>query len=155
MTELSHIDYFTLELQKKKISLLIHLGLFAKIPSWGIKIYIEILQRLIESWRKKNMLTWLNLLLSHLLIFQISMPSQVVQWYKNLPANAEDAEDAGLIPGSGRPLKKETTTSSSILAWKVPWTAEPGGPESMESHRVGHDWAHTCTHRITLRKYEV
>ena len=31
------------------------------------------------------------------------------------------------------------TTHSSILAWRIPWTEEPGGLTSMESHRVGHD----------------
>ena len=29
---------------------------------------------------------------------------------------------------------------SSILAWKIPWMEEPGGPQSMESQRIGHDW---------------
>ena len=42
---------------------------------------------------------------------------------KNPPGNAGDA---GLIPGSGRPLKKEMATHSSILAWRIPWTKESG-----------------------------
>ena len=39
-------------------------------------------------------------------------------------------------------------THSSILAWRIPWTEEPGGLQSMESHRVRHDRlrAHTHTH---------
>ena len=32
-------------------------------------------------------------------------------------------------------------THSSVLAWKIPWTEEPGGLQSMGSHRVGHDWS--------------
>jgi len=36
-------------------------------------------------------------------------------------------------------LEKETATHSSILAWRIPGTAEPGGLQSMGSHRVGHD----------------
>ena len=36
-------------------------------------------------------------------------------------------------------LKKETATHSSTLAWKIPWTEEPGGLQSMGSLRVGHD----------------
>ena len=36
-------------------------------------------------------------------------------------------------------LEKEMTTHSSVLAWRVPWTGEPGGLLSMGSHRVGHD----------------
>ena len=38
-------------------------------------------------------------------------------------------------------LEKEMATHSSILAWKIPGTEEPGGLPSMGSHRVGHDWA--------------
>ena len=37
-------------------------------------------------------------------------------------------------------------TPSSILAWRVPWTEEPGKLQSIGSHRVGHDWTHTDTH---------
>ena len=42
---------------------------------------------------------------------------------KNPPANAGDT---GLIPGLEDPLEKELATHSSILAWKIPWTEEPG-----------------------------
>ena len=37
-------------------------------------------------------------------------------------------------------LEKEMTTHSSILAWRIPGTAEPGGLPPVGSHRVGHDW---------------
>ena len=37
------------------------------------------------------------------------------------------------------PLKKEMATHSSIFAWRIPWTAEPGGLESMGPQRVGHN----------------
>ena len=37
------------------------------------------------------------------------------------------------------PLEKEMATHSSILAWRIPWTEEPGGLQSMGSQRVGHD----------------
>ena len=37
------------------------------------------------------------------------------------------------------PLEKVMATHSSILAWGIPWTEEPGGLQSMGSHRVGHD----------------
>ena len=49
------------------------------------------------------------------------------------------AGDEGLIPGGEDPLEKEMATHSSVLAWKIPWTAEPGRPQSMGSQRVGHD----------------
>ena len=58
---------------------------------------------------------------------------------KNLPANAGAAGDIGLIPDWEDPLEEEKATHSSILVWKIPWTEEPGGLESIESHRVGHD----------------
>ena len=38
-------------------------------------------------------------------------------------------------------LEKEMATHSSILAWRIPWTEEPGGLQSTGSQRVGHDWA--------------
>ena len=38
-------------------------------------------------------------------------------------------------------LEKEMTTLSSILAWEIPWTEDPGGLQSMESQRVGHNLA--------------
>ena len=37
------------------------------------------------------------------------------------------------------PLEKEMATHSSILAWRIPWTEEPGGLQSMGLQRVGHD----------------
>ena len=45
-------------------------------------------------------------------------------------------------------LEKEMATHSSILSWEISWTEEPGGLQSMESQRVGHDWVHkhTCKH---------
>ena len=38
-------------------------------------------------------------------------------------------------------LEKESATHSSVLAWRIPGTGEPGGLPSMGSHRVGHDWS--------------
>ena len=55
---------------------------------------------------------------------------------KKLPASAEDAEDAGLIPGSGRSPGEEMVTPSSTLASKIPWTEKPVGLQSMGLQRV-------------------
>ena len=41
--------------------------------------------------------------------------------------------------GQEDPLEKEMSTHSSILAWRIPWTEEPGGLQSMGSQNVGHD----------------
>ena len=65
---------------------------------------------------------------------------------------AWNAGEPALIPGSGRSLQEEMATHSSILAWRIPWTEEPGGLQSVESQRVGHDLVtntHTCTHAHT------
>ena len=58
---------------------------------------------------------------------------------KNLPADAEDIRDVGSIPGSGRSLEEGMATHSSILAWRIPWTEEPGGLQPIRSHRVRHE----------------
>ena len=50
-----------------------------------------------------------------------------------------NTRDASLIPGSGRFPGEGMATYSSILGWKIPWTEEPGRPQSMGSERVGHD----------------
>ena len=52
---------------------------------------------------------------------------------KNLPANAGDAREVGSIP------QLEMATHSSILAWKIPWTEDPGRLQSMDLHRVWHE----------------
>ena len=62
--------------------------------------------------------------------------SLVAQMVKNLPAMQE-----AQVPSLGReaPLQEEMATHVSILAWKIPWTQEPGGLQSMESPRAGHN----------------
>ena len=58
---------------------------------------------------------------------------------KNMTANAGDIRDVGLILGWEDPLEEEMATCSSILAWRIPWTEELGGLQSMGSQRVKHD----------------
>ena len=66
--------------------------------------------------------------------------SQVVLVVKNPSANGGDKIDLCSVPGSGRsPLEQGMATHFSILAWRIPWTEEPGGLQAMESQRVGHD----------------
>ena len=64
---------------------------------------------------------------------QISLVAQTV---KCLPTMLE-TRDRSL--GWEDPLEKEMATHSSIIAWKIPWTEDPGGPHSMGSQRVEHD----------------
>ena len=52
---------------------------------------------------------------------------------KNLPANAGDIKDVGLIPGQEDPLEEGMAIHFSILAWRIPWTEEPGRLHTVES----------------------
>ena len=52
--------------------------------------------------------------------------SQVALVVKNLPVNAGDGGEVGSVPGYEDPLEEGTATHSSILAWRIPWTEEPG-----------------------------
>ena len=65
--------------------------------------------------------------------------SQMVLVGKNPPANAGVVRDVGSIPGSGRSFEKEMAAHSTILAWRITWTEEPGGLWSMGLQRVGHN----------------
>ena len=67
----------------------------------------------------------------------LALTPLVAQTVKNLPTIQEtwvpslDWED---------PLGEGMATHSNILAWRIPWTEEPGGLQSMEFHTVGQDW---------------
>ncbi len=63
-----------------------------------------------------------------------TLGSLVAQIVKNLPATQE-TQIRSL--GQKDPLEKEMATHSSILAWEIPWTEEPGGLQSMGSQRAG------------------
>ena len=64
------------------------------------------------------------------------MDSLVVQMVKNLPAMRETQ-----VQSLGRedPLEKGMMTYSNIFAWRIPWTEEPGGPQSVGLQRVRYD----------------
>ena len=67
------------------------------------------------------------------MILRVSLVAQTV---KNLPAMQETWVQS---LGQKDHLEKEMATDSSILAWKIPWTEEPGGLQSVGSQRVGQD----------------
>ena len=69
-------------------------------------------------------------------------PSLVAQMVKHLPTMRE-AQVWSLCWED--PLEKEMVIHSSTLAWKIPWTQDPGRPWSMGSQRVRHDWATTLS----------
>ena len=59
---------------------------------------------------------------------------------ENPSANVGDIRNMGSVPGSARfSLEEAMATHSSVLAWRIPWTAEPGRLQSMVSQRVRHD----------------
>ena len=62
--------------------------------------------------------------------------SQVAQMVKNLPVMQETWVQS---LGCEDPLEKGIATHSSFLAWRIPWTEEPGGLQSMGLQRVGYD----------------
>ena len=65
--------------------------------------------------------------------------SQVALVIKNPPANAEDVRNKVQSQGQEDPLEDSTATHFSILAWRIPWTEEPGGIQSLASQRVEHN----------------
>ena len=67
---------------------------------------------------------------------QPSRASLVAQLVKSLSAMWETQVRS---LGQEDPLEKGMATHSSILAWRIPWTEQPGGPQSMDSQRVRHD----------------
>ena len=83
--------------------------------------------------------------------FEHYWASLVAQMVKRLPTMEET-----WVQSLGREdlLEKEMATQSSILAWKIPWTKEPGRLQPMGSQRVRHDWAtslhYSLTHETTL-----
>ena len=68
----------------------------------------------------------------------VKWASLIAQLVKNLH---EMQETQVRSLGWEDPLEKEMAAHSSILAWEIPWTEEPGGLQSMESQRVGQDLA--------------
>ena len=86
-------------------------------------------------WKLSLFLLVLKVPLFYMKFFQYQA-SLVAQMVKNVPA-VQETQVQSL--GWEDPLEKEMAPQSSILAWEIPWTEEPGGLQSMGSPRVGHD----------------
>ena len=84
-------------------------------------------------------------------VSQIGLP-----WWlsgKEFACNTGAAGDMVWSLGQEDPLEEGMATHSTILAWRIPWTKEPGGPQSMGSQRVRHNWSNlTCTHACPSNK---
>ena len=68
------------------------------------------------------------------MLFQLDFPGG-----SDGKASVYDVGDPGSIPGLGRSLGEGMAIHSSTIAWKIPWTEEPGRLQSMGSQRVVHD----------------
>ena len=76
-----------------------------------------------------------------------------LSWWLKGKESARSAGDTGLIPELGGFPGGEMATHSRILAWRIPWTEEPGGLWSIKSQKVRHDWARM--HTKALHKYKM
>ena len=70
-------------------------------------------------------------------MYKIGFPDGSV--VKNLHVNVGNVRDVGWIPGQRDPLEEGMAIHSSTLAWRIPWTEEPGGLQYMGSQIVGHE----------------
>ena len=120
------------------LSLFVFLGLFLNLY-WGImdrkKLYIV------------HMFWWIWAY-SYIKHNTRSFPSGSV--VKNLPATQELQDMWVQTLGQEDPLEKGMATRSSIPAWRIPWTEEPGGLQSMGLQRVGHDWSKSAQELATV-----
>ena len=87
-----------------------------------------------QFWRWKRWRTKFGMFFS---IYYTSRASLVAQTLERLPAVQETWVRS---LGWEDPLEKEMATHSSILAWRIPWTEDPGRLQSMGLQRVRHDW---------------
>ena len=100
-----------------------------------------------SDWSFESMFPYVCVILLHLqnflfLGFKHFRPSPMAQWVKNSPAMQETQETWVRFLGQEDSLEEEMVTHSSILAWEIPWTEDPGRlQQSMGSQRVGHNWA--------------
>ena len=134
-----HMEVVLLKI-KKRIEILIIKSL-KWMNSFFVKYYLIHYTQIFEDFSFPSLLEASNLQSS--LMFPSShlthnqLASLVAQLVKCLPAMQETRVWSQVRK---IPLEKEMATHSSTLAWKIPWTEEPGRLQSMGPQRVGHDW---------------
>ena len=124
----SFIDWQILILFPLSIPFLMPYSFFWSLffsPFWSLNFFLTLLR---DKQQVKIVFIWASL---------------VAQLVKNPPTMWET-----LVQSLGQedPLEKGKAIHSSTLAWKVPWTEEPGGLQFMGLRRVGHDWATSLSH---------
>ena len=119
---------------KKSLSIYTHPIAYVSLQSPNLDFDNE--NSLKEQNFKNEFLNWfwgfLNWLCNLIIVLRLVAISLVSQTVKNLPAMQETQVQKD-------PLEKGMATHSSILAWKIPWTEEPDGLQSMGLQRGGHD----------------
>ena len=90
---------------------------------------------------------------SDMKLFQYSLCFNIWQWCSGKESACECRRPGGtgLIPGSGIYLGVGNGNHSSILAWKIPWKEEPGGPQCGVAESQTRLSTHTCTHTFLIR----
>ena len=96
------------------------------------RLFSECLYWHLISFKEITYSSFMNLFLAMLYIWDFPGSSEVKE-------SACNVEDLGSVPGLGRSPGEGNGNPLSILAWRIPWTEEPGGLQSKGSQRVGHD----------------
>ena len=121
---------------------------------------MKINEKLTPNWKRKCGIQWVKFVLCNVksslkcFLYAYSLIKNRSNMQKWLPQWLSGKESTCLCtrhkfdPGLKDPPEKEMATHSSIFAWKIPWTEEPGKLQSMGSQRVRHNWAteDTCMH---------
>ena len=102
-------------------------------------LFLRVVGPAFSSWTEKNVRKTIvtPLVLYYCLDCVSTLMAQMVVTVMNPPAMQETWVQ---FLGREDPLEKEIETHASILAWRIPWTKESDGLQSMGSHRVRHDW---------------
>ena len=144
MPFLSHIPHcmiimwFLIQVTNWTVSSLGHISCFTHCCYLQTLSQCLVCNRYTISWENKGLLIYL-LCLSPCSAFPVGSAGK---------ESACNAGNLGSIPGQGDPLEKGMATHSSVLFWRIPWTEEPGGLQSMVSQRGGHEWSDLAgTHR--------
>ena len=112
----------------------------AKGPrNFWVKVQVEQSQKLPWTGLRPNRVLW-----SILKVLQIIFKQETTELLECFTFSffLTYNDDLSIFKSS---LEKEMVPHSSILAWRIPWTEEPGGLQFMASHRVGHDWVNEHT----------
>ena len=103
---------------------------------WGMNTLLAVQMMLLNTWVEGDETLWILWV-----EWEIKLPPHFKKASGGLPGGSRvknlhaNAGDAGSVPGLGRCLKNEMANHSSILAWEIPWTEEPGELPSIRSQK--------------------